>query len=332
MLSEAADRHSSDMGTYRFFDHYTSGGSDWFALGSSPWDRMAASGYTFKTTKGENIAAGQTTGAAAFQTWRESAPHNANMVSADFRVVGISLVQVSGSPYGFYWTTDFGGYADPTAHELSSTTAATGVTQQPPTATTPPPPTQSGRFSDVGSDTLYRDEIALLAELGIVSGYEDGSFRPTAPVTRQQFAKMIALTLRFDVYPVTASGFSDVQARLGREDTRYPGGYIAACVAVNVIEGKSADTFAPFDNVTRAQLITMVSRAARLPELAVGLEPPFAEFSSDHFPWAARAWAAGLLEGLPGVGPAFDFWADATRAEACLLLYELLALGGPSSE
>ena len=56
-LSESGDRHSSDMGKYRFFDHYTQA-SDWFAKGASPWDRMAASGYTYNTWKGENIAAG----------------------------------------------------------------------------------------------------------------------------------------------------------------------------------------------------------------------------------------------------------------------------------
>ena len=36
MISEACDRHGSDMGKYRFFDHYTQA-SDWFAKGASPW-------------------------------------------------------------------------------------------------------------------------------------------------------------------------------------------------------------------------------------------------------------------------------------------------------
>jgi hypothetical protein len=254
------------------------------------------------------------------------------MISADFRVVGIALVQVSGSPYRSYWTTDFGGYVDPTAHELDPTTSsATGAAQQP-TAPATLPSTQPASFSDLGSGTLYHDQIALLAERGIVSGYGDGSFRPTDPITRQQIAKMIALTVGYDVQPVTASGFSDVPAKLGQGDSRYPGGYIAACVAAGIIQGKTTGAFAPRDHVTRAQLITMISRAARLAEPVAGLDPPFALFSSDHYPWTARAWAAGLLEGLPGIGLAFDFWADATRAEACLLLSNLLALADPTSE
>ena len=79
-LSEAGDRHSADMGKYKFFDHYTKA-SDWFAVGASPWDRMAASGYNYNTYKGENIAAGYSTAAAVFQGWKTSPGHNANMLS-----------------------------------------------------------------------------------------------------------------------------------------------------------------------------------------------------------------------------------------------------------
>ena len=53
MISEACDRHNSDMAKYKFFGHY-SVKSDWFATNASPWDRMAASGYTYNTSKGEN--------------------------------------------------------------------------------------------------------------------------------------------------------------------------------------------------------------------------------------------------------------------------------------
>ena len=117
MISEACDRHNSDMGKYRFFDHYTQG-SDWFAIGASPWDRMAASGYDYNTYKGENIAAGYGTAASVFQGWKNSPGHNANMLGANYKVLGVSLVYVSGSPYGSYWTTDFGGYIDSTAHSV----------------------------------------------------------------------------------------------------------------------------------------------------------------------------------------------------------------------
>jgi hypothetical protein len=41
-------------------------------------------------------------------------------------------------------------------------------------------------------------------------------------------------------------------------------------------------------------------------------------------PWAVQAAAAGLLDGIVDMGPDFDFWVPATRAEVCLLLANLL--------
>ena len=396
MISEACYRHNSDMGKYRFFDHYTTGGSDWFAIGASPWDRMAASGYNFNTYKGENIAAGYGSAAAVFQGWKSSAGHNANMLDPNFKVLGVSLVYVSGSPYGSYWTTDFGGYVDSTAHSVGSapatttttlaptttTLAPTTTTTQPrptttaaptttsvrlttttarPTTTTvasPPPattttvhvppttttttlapttttlrptttttvaaPVPTAGFSDVDGSTPYAAEIKLLAERGIITGYGDGTFGPDRGVTRQQFAKMIILTLGYHVSPMAASVFRDVQVEPDSPDPLYPAGYIAACAAAGITTGKTPVTFGPWDSVTRAQLITMVARGAQLPNPPWGYRPPFADFSPEHYPWAVRAAAAGLLDGLVDMGPNFDFWAPATRAEVCLLLANLL--------
>ncbi len=121
MISEACDRHNSDMGKYSFFDHYSLA-SDYFPVGASPWNRMVASGYNYNTSWGENIAAGYSTAAAVFEGWRNSSGHNANMLGASYKVLGVSMVDVSGSPYGYYWTTDFGGYVDPSAHSLTDPT------------------------------------------------------------------------------------------------------------------------------------------------------------------------------------------------------------------
>lgn len=343
-LSVAAERHCSDMAKYHFFDHYTTGGSDWFPIGSSPWDRMAACGYDYSTYKGENLAAGQDTAAAVLEDWKNSPSHNANLLSPDFKVIGIAYLRASGADYDCYWTTDFGRYVDETAHQLGSqaTAPTTPAPAQPvpPAATVPatPVPSQpaaspdpSFGFSDVGSDTLYHDEIAQLAELGIIQGFKDGSFRPTAPITRQQFAKMIALALDYDVRPVKMSGFDDVETGVDVRDPLYPAGYIAACVAAGVVQGKSDGSFAPYDRVTRAQLITMIARAAQLPSATAAPPAPFADFSPDHYPWAARAWAAGLLDGLEDMGADYAFWADATRAEACVLLCNLMGLTASSS-
>src|SRR3954447_11301480 len=104
-LDVSSYKHSYDMGVKRYFSHT---GSD----GSSPWTRMAREGYTYNTTKGENIAAGYATADTVFTAWKNSAGHNANMLNPNFKAIGIGMVSVSGSPYGTYWTTDFGGVVD----------------------------------------------------------------------------------------------------------------------------------------------------------------------------------------------------------------------------
>lgn len=387
-LSEAGDRHNSDMAKYRFFDHYTRA-SDWFAVGATPWDRMAASGYNYNTYKGENIAAGHKTAAAVFKDWKDSAIHNVNMVSANFKVIGISLVYVSGSEYGYYWTTDFGGYVDRTAHTLGAAPTTTTTTVRPtttttvrptttttvaptttttvrptttttvwptttttvrptttttvapttttttvrptttttttvrPTTTTTVSPVPEFAFPDI-KGTPYAAEINRLAREGIISGFTDGTFGPDKHVTRQQFAKMIMLSLGNEVPPVSRSSFHDVKALSDSSDPLYPVAYVEACAKADIVLGTTQETFSPWDRMTRAQLITMVGRAMSLPAAPAGYAAPFGDFSPQHYSWAVRAHAAGLLDRFIGMGRDFDFWAPATRAETGLLLSYVL--------
>jgi large repetitive protein len=158
----------------------------------------------------------------------------------------------------------------------------------------------------------------------VIGGFPDGTFKPAQQVSRQQFAKMIVLALGYPVSLADRAPFRDVSASLDSGDPLYPSHYVAVCAAHNITQGKRPGEFAPYENMTRAQLITMVARAASLPEPTAGFTPMFANFSPDHYPWARRAAGAGLLNGLAGMGPGYDFFAQATRGEVCVLLYNLL--------
>jgi uncharacterized protein YkwD len=114
-LNVAAHFHSKDMGTRKYFSHTTKTPLPAGLTGSSPWDRMRDAGYGYNTSKGENIAAGYATAQKVFNAWKASSGHNANMLNAKFKVIGIGLATVSGSPYTNYWTTDFGGVVDAAA-------------------------------------------------------------------------------------------------------------------------------------------------------------------------------------------------------------------------
>ncbi len=114
-LTVAAERHSKDMAEYGFFAHETAE-SSYYPAGAEPWDRMEAEGYDHNTAKGENLAVGYALAEEAMQAWKESPAHNAAMLDGNYRVMGVARINVPGSVHGWYWTTDFGGYVDASAH------------------------------------------------------------------------------------------------------------------------------------------------------------------------------------------------------------------------
>ena len=218
-----------------------------------------------------------------------------------------------------------------TATTSSSSTTSSSTTSSSTTTTTVPHATT---FSDVAGSP-YEDAIYYLAGEGIVGGYPDGTFRPNNPVTRQQFAKTIVLTIGYPVSSADICPFVDVTksvpgSYVDPTDPNYPDHYVAVCAARGITQGKTADTFAPYDQITRQQLITMITRAAGLSTPLPGYMPIFSreQFSlEEHYLNACKAHYHGLLNGLPGVGASYNFLASASRGECAQLLYNLAQLG-----
>jgi alpha-tubulin suppressor-like RCC1 family protein len=210
------------------------------------------------------------------------------------------------------------GVMQPGSATVSTTTSSSTTTT-----------TQSANgheFSDVPASHPYHDAISVLAGEGIVSGFEDGTFRPDASVTRQQFAKMIVKTLDYPVTGNEVCPFTDVQAQIGT-DPFYPSKYVAVCADRGITQGKTPTTFAPRDSITREQLITMIARAVGAIDPPAGYQPGFtaAQFSlQEHYQNARKAAYAGRLDEIQGIGPAYDFRAPATRGECSQLLYEVM--------
>jgi uncharacterized protein YkwD len=103
-LSKAAQWKSQDMGANGYFAHND--------LNRTWVDRIRDCGYGYNTSLGENIAAGVSSAQSAFNLWKNSSGHNANMLNAGYRTIGIGRAYTAGSPYGWYWTTEFGGVDD----------------------------------------------------------------------------------------------------------------------------------------------------------------------------------------------------------------------------
>jgi len=195
------------------------------------------------------------------------------------------------------------------------------------------PPFSQGKFSDVPASHPHSSAISGMAARGIISGYDDGSFGPDKQVMRQQFAKMIVRALQLPVSTADICPFTDVSSGVDPKDPLYPSNYVAVCSAHGITQGaKTAGTFAPYANISRAQVVTMVVRA--LDRLRPGLlvVPPagytatLGNFSPDHAGNMAKAEYNGLLADLAGFGTSWDVWRSATRGEVAQLLWSALAL------
>jgi uncharacterized protein YkwD len=99
-LRRAARCHSLEMATHNYFDHTSQDGR-------SPWDRIAAAGYS-GFGNAENIAAGQSTSVSVVGSWMSSAGHCNNIMSGGSNEIGVGYAFDAPATYDHYWTLDFG--------------------------------------------------------------------------------------------------------------------------------------------------------------------------------------------------------------------------------
>ena len=107
-------------------------------------------------------------------------------------------------------------------------------------------------FSDVAEDAWYADAVNMLASLDMIVGYEDGTFRPDAPITRAEFT---AIAMRFaDAAPEGENIFSDVHAGDWFYDV------VVGSIQYGWIGGYEDGTFRPQNTITRAEVTAITNR------------------------------------------------------------------------
>ena len=118
--------------------------------------------------------------------------------------------------------------------------------------------TKDNACSDVSGTAWYAAAVSTLSKMGVISGYPDGTFRPNAPITRAEFAAMIA---RFDETAKSAdTPFTDISGHWAENA-------IGKAYGNGWVEGSSKTVFCPESNLTRAETATLLNRVLhRLPE------------------------------------------------------------------
>jgi len=114
---------------------------------------------------------------------------------------------------------------------------------------------QANSFKDVSASYWAAGYIGAAQHAGLMTGYTDGTFRPDAPISREEIAAL--LVRAFELSGGTTVTFSDVQAKSWAYSS------IATLVANQITTGYTDGTFRPANDITRAEFATMVTRVLK---------------------------------------------------------------------
>lgn len=107
-------------------------------------------------------------------------------------------------------------------------------------------------YTDVATDSWYNNAVSTLSNMGIINGYDDGTFQPNASITRAEFT---AIATRFFDYTAEYDGaFNDVASGSWYAD------YVQAAVDMGLVDGYPDGGFHPNSYITRAEAVTIVNR------------------------------------------------------------------------
>lgn len=118
-------------------------------------------------------------------------------------------------------------------------------------------------FPDVEDNTWYTQAVAWAAEEDIVLGYDDGTFGPQDPVTREQLAALLYRYARYQGYDTSGraslSGYTDAA-----QVSSYARTAMAWAVDTGLLTGRTQTTLVPGGTATRAELAVILERFAAL--------------------------------------------------------------------
>jgi len=176
-------------------------------------------------------------------------------------------------------------------------------------------------FDDIKNVEWAQKAINALAEKKIVSGDGKGSFRPSDFVTREEFVKMLVLTLNISTSSADEN-FDDITS----SDWCRP--YVAAAISKGIVNGIDENNFGKGRIITREEMATMTYRALSAMGIMLGgaHKDEFADIGSIS-DWAKEACVkmqeAGIINGM-GQNH-FAPKENVTRAQAAKILYEVLS-------
>ncbi len=126
-------------------------------------------------------------------------------------------------------------------------------------------PVSAQEFTDVKENDYYSEAVTILSEAGIITGYEDSTFRPQNYVTRAEMVAIICRAMNKEESARMSMGYTtdfstDVPAN------HWASGYVVCAVANDIILGDGNGKFRPNDYVRYEEAIKMIVCAIGLGE------------------------------------------------------------------
>ncbi|WP_373598175.1 N-acetylmuramoyl-L-alanine amidase [Paraclostridium bifermentans] len=109
-------------------------------------------------------------------------------------------------------------------------------------------------FTDVNPEDWYYNDVCIGINKGYINGYGDDTFRPNAPITREEAAKIISTVLN-------TKGDGNLTFVDSNEISDWAKPHVDALSDNGIINGYGDGTFRPINNVTRAESVKMLSEA-----------------------------------------------------------------------
>lgn len=156
-------------------------------------------------------------------------------------------------------------------------------------------------YSDVEEGTYVSEAVTVLSNLDILNGYEDGTFKPEATITRAEMAKIVCETLGYYGMGSDKTPFDDVEPK------HWAAGYINTAAGLGIINGYGDSKFGPEDTVTYEQAVKMVV-------CALGYEPMAADRGGWFAGYTSVAANIGLTKGM----------SSSARGDIAVLIYNAL--------
>ena len=162
-------------------------------------------------------------------------------------------------------------------------------------------------FSDIENDPALITAVNDLSQFGIITGYEDGSFRPQNNLTRAEVCAMLSRMFPQEKSSADTINFTDVD----KDSWAY--GPITKAATLSIVDGYEDNTFKPDNNISYQEYIKIIISM-------VGYKVYAEDLGGYPHGYMKVALANGVTIGLEGFNGADDI----TRRDAALMLDKIL--------